>query len=113
MNYESQGEWAIQGEWLFGPDPFKWRFRCPSCGNVQTPEDFLRFKPMGATPDTAYQDCIGRWDRMRGCDWAAYGLFRGPDFVARAGGGEVAVFPFAPLEPEIQRPSEPKPEARV
>ena len=94
MNYESREEWLAKGRELFGKDMLKWRFKCPRCGRVQTPEDFHKFKEKGAQPDTAYQECMGRHDLAVKCDWAAFGLFKGPDFVCVAD-GEIAVFKFA------------------
>jgi hypothetical protein len=67
----------------FGNDPKTYAFKCPSCGDVATIADFIE----AGAPDAAGQDCIGRHLGAlsktakyagRGCDWAAYGLFRGP-----------------------------------
>ncbi len=91
-------EWYAKGEELYGNDPLKWRFECPACKNVTTPEDFRQFKDQGADPNSAVQNCIGRFTGGRKgpnkCDWAAYGLFRGPHCVIKEG-KEVWVFPFA------------------
>ena len=54
---------------------------CPACGNIATPAEF---KALGANPDDAAQECIGRAMKPRmhletgkkPCDWAAYGLFK-------------------------------------
>ena len=54
--------WKEKGKQLFGEDVLKWRFVCPSCGHIQTPEDFRPYKGEGATPDIAYFSCIGRYD---------------------------------------------------
>ncbi len=93
MKYTKE-EWLKKGEKLFGKDKMKWKFICPSCKHIQTPEDFKQFKDKGANPNTAYQDCIGRWtgglNGLHKCDWASYGLFCGPDFV-----DETPVFAFA------------------
>jgi hypothetical protein len=68
----------------FGPDAKGWKFRCPQCGDEATPQDFI---DAGADPGRCGQDCIGRVtgalvkagaSNKRGCDWAAYGLLRGP-----------------------------------
>lgn len=49
-----------------------WRFVCPRCGNVATPDDF---RAIGANPLSAAEECIGRSDASDvECDWAAYGL---------------------------------------
>ena len=54
--------WVAKGKRLFGTDPMKWRFVCPSCGHIQAVEDFKPYKDQGATPDTARFNCIGRYD---------------------------------------------------
>ena len=58
----TKAEWRAKGLSLFGDDFLLWRFVCPSCGHVQTAMDFLRFKDQGATPNTVYFNCIGRYD---------------------------------------------------
>ncbi|KKK47882.1 hypothetical protein LCGC14_3150700, partial [marine sediment metagenome] len=55
-------EWMAKGQELFGPQMFDWRFRCPSCGNVQSAEDFRSYQSKGATADSARSECIGRYD---------------------------------------------------
>lgn len=55
-------EWMAEGERLFGPDMLSWKFVCPSCGHIQSPEDFRPYKLKGAFPDTARYSCIGRYD---------------------------------------------------
>ncbi len=84
-------EWLAEGRRLFGDDQLQWRFVCPICGNVQSPNDFRQYQGRGATPASAYQECIGRYlpkaqcgkaladgPRVpeRPCDYAAFGLFR-------------------------------------
>ena len=112
--YTRQG-WFDRGLALFGSDQFKWKFKCPVCGHVQTPEDFRQYKNMGATPMTACQECIGRFAGGKtefatkgdgvGCDYAVYGLIRLGDFVVSVDPettvttvDDIAVFPFAELE---------------
>ncbi|WKW87111.1 hypothetical protein SEA_NICOLE72_74 [Microbacterium phage Nicole72] len=86
----------------FGPDPQAFAFRCPSCGDVARSRDFAEaFKAAGHEgygSDRLGQDCIGRWVSGRGCDWAAYGLFQGPEFVILASGKQVPSFPIASAE---------------
>lgn len=86
----TQEELLSEATERFGPDPMKFAFRCPSCDDVAT---IGEFRDAGVDPGRAGQECIGRHlgvlDRettvdayrkagKRGCDWAAYGLFRGP-----------------------------------
>lgn len=88
----------------FGDDPKAWAFICPSCGDVATVQDFIA----AGNTDRAGQECIGRslgvlkreqpkgGYQGRGCDWAAYGLIRGPEFVIMPDGREVPSFAPAP-----------------
>lgn len=90
-------EWEAKGKELFGGNRMEWKFVCPQCGNVTTPNDFKKFKDQGATPDSAVQQCIGRYDEDHGCNWCAYGLFAGPSFITDVDktGGQVGIFNFA------------------
>ena len=112
-------EWLSEGKRRFGEDPKLWQFRCPVCGNVQTMEDF---KQVGAEPQSAYQECIGRHLQNRAsnlagtpskdgktapCDFAAYGLFQFGWKVVSEGGKVVPVFPFAdPSSPDRPKTSQ-------
>ena len=95
----TEKEWQDEGERRFGKDQFQWKFVCPACGNTQSTEDFRVYKIIGATPNDAYQQCLGRFsDGLPNCDWASFGFFRGPSFVK--GGGDdpekqIPVFNFA------------------
>ena len=55
-----------------------------------------RLKKLGATPNDIYCNCIGRYDKNKGCDWAAYGLL---DICTVHVDGQ-PVFDFAPLDSE-------------
>jgi len=56
-------EWKQRGRELFGDDPKEWRFVCPSCGHVQTFNDFLA---LDMVPEDVEKyvgfSCIGRFD---------------------------------------------------
>lgn len=98
-------EWLKRGSTLFGNGAtaelsnfMKWRFRCPICGNVATPAEF---KALGADPNLAYQECIGRQmprsepKPKKPCDYAAYGLFNSGIAIQPNGSSRlVYVFPF-------------------
>lgn len=101
----------------FGPDPYRWAFQCPACGDVATGADFrdaLTEHPRThrdgtpvAASDLLGGSCIGRvlgalsvptgqeWTG-RGCDWTAHGLFRGPVTVALPDGKTTHAFHVAP-----------------
>jgi hypothetical protein len=97
-------EWTAQGTKLFGDDQFRWEFVCPICGHVQKVEDFRPYKDRGAKPNSAYQECLGRYTGAVGfkpkgqgpCDYAGYGLFCvSPIRVVMPDGAEVHAFAFA------------------
>lgn len=97
-------EWLARGKELFGENSLQWRMVCPGCGHVQTPNEFRPFKDRGATPDSARQECIGRYTGGRSwaydggegpCDYAAYGLFGiAPVKVTTPDGKEHSCFAF-------------------
>jgi len=106
----TQDELVAELQKRFGPDPMDWAFICPSCGDIATVADFkaaLAEHPIASRPlasDHIGQICIGRIlgapsrDEKyagRGCDWAAFGLFRGPEFV-KVGDREMPSFRIAP-----------------
>ena len=47
------------------------KFCCPKCGNVSTLNDFSK---KGVDEQLAYQECIGRFDSSKGCDWSSGGI---------------------------------------
>ena len=94
-------EFKAQGEQLYGTDFMNWRFRCPSCKTVLDPNDY---RGRAKSPEDAYSDCIGRYVKDKGCDWAAYGLFTITTKAVDRGDGSkpVDVFDFAD-EDKLQR----------
>lgn len=62
-------EWLARGKELFGDEKLDWKWKCPSCGNIQSPKDFKELIDMKAiglderlpTPEDAYYNCIGRF----------------------------------------------------
>ena len=70
-NYTKE-EWLAEGERLFGEHIEDWKFKCPRCGNIASGQEF---KDVGAESNSMYCECIGRYLKRKGCDWAAYGLF--------------------------------------
>jgi hypothetical protein len=103
----TQAELVAEATAAFGDDSWKWAFRCPRCGDVATPQDF---RDAGADPNRIGQECIGRhlgaltnWPTKdagrslapRGCDWAAYGLLRGPWLIELPNGKTAGSFPLA------------------
>lgn len=101
-------EWLAEGEKRFGKDYKKWKFVCPACGRVSSVKEFMK---LGADPNDAYQNCVGRVNGKGkgflkgeksdtfedGCDWASYGLFgnmgKGP--IVLNNGKETQAFEFA------------------
>jgi hypothetical protein len=96
-------EWLRRGRALFGEDMMTWEFVCPSCGHVQTANDFQQYKSLGAKPDSVRQNCIGRFTGTENgmgsgkspCNYAAYGLFRlAPVVVVEDAGHKHECFGF-------------------
>ena len=104
--YESVEEWQAEGLRRFGA-VHKFRFVCPLCKHVASVEDFKAFKDKGATPDSAFQVCIGRYagagepkrdgdgKLSQPCNYAGYGLFRLSPVRVRHEGKELHAFAFA------------------
>lgn len=81
----TQDEWLKEGRARFGADFMNWKFVCPGCGNVAAVSDYQPFKAAGADPNSATNQCIGRflagrsWLHGSGpgpCDYAGFGLIR-------------------------------------
>jgi len=85
--------WQGEGRRLYGDNVATWKFRCPSCGHVQTAMDFKSYGVPIRSIDTRLAfSCIGRsiaelhpalpvaemWgtDLGYGCNYAGGGLFR-------------------------------------
>jgi hypothetical protein len=98
-------ELLAEAKLRFGDDPMKFAFQCPTCKDVATLSEWQAIGDQAR----AGQDCIGRASaseraaagiNRKGCDWAAYGLFRGPwEIVLPADGDKpersIAGFPLA------------------
>lgn len=87
-------EWMAEGRRRFGDDVYTWKFVCPICKNVASVGDFQQYSSKGATPDSATQVCIGRYNGSKfvafpgegqkqgqPCDYALFGLFRLPGVI--------------------------------
>ncbi|WDH80180.1 hypothetical protein PTQ19_07050 [Microbacterium esteraromaticum] len=101
----------------FGDEQKDWAFICPACSDVASLQDFRDALAATGSDDHPMrhlgQICIGRvlgalkrdqptgrYDG-RGCDWAAFGLFQGPEFVVMPDGREVPSFAIAPIEAAV------------
>jgi hypothetical protein len=104
LTYE---EWEKIGTQLYGNDKKEWKFKCPSCGFVQTFNDFIK---AGATKEQAQGmigfSCIGRVMEEKGeflgkkqkskaCNYAGGGLFRINPVTIVCDGKEQGYFDFA------------------
>ncbi len=65
-------QWQEEGKRRFGDNVRNWKFKCPKCGNVASGEEFIKYT---ADINAIYCECIGRYNKDKGCNWAAYGLF--------------------------------------
>ena len=75
MKTLSVKDWRSKAEKLFGKDMKQWRFKCVSCGNIQTIQDFID-ADIDAPVCKAHFSCIGRWKKGVGCDWTLGGLLQ-------------------------------------
>jgi hypothetical protein len=96
METMTHDEWTQKGKDLFGKKPEDWKFKCVSCGTVQSIQDFIdaglvRKDAIAA----AYQECIGRHVKDKGCDWALYGLFKIHELEVTHNGSKIPVLKFA------------------
>ncbi|MFD0868805.1 VVA0879 family protein [Paenibacillus residui] len=94
--------WLEEAKARFGDKTADWKFVCPRCGNVQTPQDFVTAGVrVEEAANIAYQQCIGRVAVDKGCNWTAYGLLGtlgNGRIVITTDGKEVDVFDFAKEE---------------
>ena len=99
MTYE---QWKQQGKELFGEDMLQWQFECPSCGNVQTPQDFADLSKE-INPNVAYMNCIGRYvegpvadifSDESPCNYTSGGLFNLNPLVVKIKDKDVRAFDF-------------------
>ncbi|QAR35246.1 VVA0879 family protein [Latilactobacillus curvatus] len=99
MKEQTIQEWKADGSSLFGSNPKKWKFICPSCGHVQSGEEFEKLENCNDWQDV-YTKCIGRFVDGKGCNWAAFGLFRTLG-KGRKVDGKTEVFDFAMPNTEV------------
>lgn len=64
-----------QLETKYGKDRNCWLFKCPNCGHVQSVKDFY-IEGVDDPLNTAMFNCIGRYEKGKGCDWSLGGLFQ-------------------------------------
>jgi hypothetical protein len=101
----TQAELVAEATARFGDDPKRWAFQCPNCGDIACAQDWLD-AGVPVADIAVGQECIGRATgalakpeptNTRGCDWCAYGLFRGPWLVTVPDGWDVGSFRLAPV----------------
>lgn len=110
-------EFHAEAKRLYPEGPRAVAFQCPSCNDIATVGEFVELN----AGESAGQQCIGRdFGPMtrprkrnsnkftdRGCDWAAYGLFRGPwevVFPAEGDQPEHSVWSFPLAQPAGEQP---------
>lgn len=80
-------QWKKLGEEKYGKNQYNWKFKCPACGYIATPQDYIE----AGAPDAIAFSCIGRFKGIaqsgifpkdgkikKGipCDYAGGGLFK-------------------------------------
>ncbi|GAA1075700.1 MULTISPECIES: VVA0879 family protein [Bacillati] len=105
MIKQTLDKWRVEARERFGDKGANWKFVCPSCGNVRSPQDFINAGCSEAEASRlSYQGCIGRIAHAgmkveaKSCNWSAYGLLgtmgKGR-IVITPDGQETEVFDFA------------------
>lgn len=93
-------DWHRQAIERFGPDPNHWRFVCPSCGHVQTRQDFLDLGMSQRQVDTIVGfSCIGRWNVTHRSEVVGYCEQSRGYGCTYAGGGSINISPMTVLLP--------------
>ena len=71
----TMNEWKKEAERRFGPNKMNWKFKCPSCGHVQSLKDF---KDANIEPECAVTNCASRYDLggVKTCKWTTGGFLR-------------------------------------
>ena len=96
MEVISRDVWLEKAKALFGEDPKDWKFKCVSCGKVQTAMDFINAGiEKKKANQLVYQECIGRHVKNIGCDWCLYGLLKTHELEVEYEGIKIPVFRFA------------------
>jgi len=102
-SFSSLDDWRKEAVRLFGSDPMKWRFICPSCGHIATVQEW---KDAGAPEGAVAFSCVGRWlvkkeeafQKGKGpCNYSGGGLFRLNPVSVKEGSYIHHFFDFAPL----------------
>jgi hypothetical protein len=102
-------EWVAEATALFGDDPRRWRFVCPSCEHACSVQDW---KDAGAAEGQVAFSCIGRntgsaarlFEKPGPCDYAGGGLFGlNPVIVVMEDGKERPTFEFERGAPAVGR----------
>ena len=89
-------EWDAMGRELYGGNKEDWAFICPACrlemSVTRAKAEYPEVEGKGWQPEA---ECIGRYTDRLSCDWASYGLFKGPLFIRLGPGPTVPIFDFA------------------
>lgn len=102
LSYE---EWESEGIKRYGKDKRAWKFKCPSCGFIQTFNDFLKYINKDKAQGLIGFSCIGRVtedskgeylkNKKQPCNYAGGGLFRLNPIIITKEGTEQTYFDFA------------------
>lgn len=94
----SYKEWIRKAKELYGKDSYNWKFKCPSCGHIQSINSMLEhnpsLKPM-KIQGSVYFNCEGMINEEYGCDWTLGGLFKIQKVEVKFNGKYFPVFEFA------------------
>ncbi len=98
MEKMSYNDWIEKAKELYGEDSYNWKFKCPSCGHIQSVNSMLKNNPLLKAKNfenSIYFNCEGRTNEKYGCGWSLGGLFHIHKLEVDFKGENVPVFEFA------------------
>ena len=72
-------KWLEMGTLIYGKNRYKWKFKCPKCGKVQTAQDFITYiDDVDECFIKAGHHCLSRYSRKTdvNCFWTLDGVYK-------------------------------------
>ena len=71
-----------------------WKFKCCKCNNIASVREYID-EGVNDPANTAITNCIGRYNKHKGCDWTTGGLFQLHKIMVLSDGLPLPVFEIA------------------
>ena len=99
MIHVKEKDWKAIAAKYYAKKPRYWKFKCPSCGHVQSVESVIIHNQELTEKEVSewiYFNCEGRTNPKHGCDWTLGGLLGIHKLeVVQQDGSTISVFEFA------------------